>query len=288
MPSARWWRRFYAAERAALDARAVAAMLERAPHVDVPAGGALVFPHVRLASCGHQVAAVARAVVESGCDEVLALGVLHGAREEDAALVKAARSGDGAALAVLRRVHEPGGHAAEEFSLDGFAWMLDAVAGSTGRPAPRVIARYPFLVGERADDLPGLAELRGRDVAIVATADHVHHGAGYGTPPEKRLARDDPRAASFARRSIEAACELLALGNGRGFQRLAKEHGSDFRDVGPVVASLLPSWSARIVDLELAPYADVLACEEPTWVAAALVALEPLGAPPPAPLGRCG
>ena len=66
----------------------------------MPEGGALVFPHTRLEATGDMVAAVALAVVRSGCEEVLALGVLHGAWVEDAELVRRAREGDAEARAV--------------------------------------------------------------------------------------------------------------------------------------------------------------------------------------------
>lgn len=132
MKTALAWKRFYEAERESLGEAGVAERLERAPDAALPPRGALVFPHTKLAVSGHLVAAAARAVVRSGADEVLAIGVLHGAREEDAALVARARRGEPDAVAALRRVHGVGapgddGRADEEFSLDGFA-AADVVA----------------------------------------------------------------------------------------------------------------------------------------------------------------
>src|SRR5262249_19279721 len=154
-------------------------LLERAPSVELPAKGALVFPHTLLAFSGELVAACALACVHSGRDTVLALGVLHGAREADAPLVARARAGDREARAQLRRVHGPGaaradGRWQEEFSLDGFAALLELAARREGRAPPRLVARFPFLVGETPEDLPGLDELRalvGSGAALVATAD---------------------------------------------------------------------------------------------------------------------
>lgn len=81
---ARTWKVLCAAERAALGERGMGALLDRAPEITLHAGGALVFPHTYLRGAGQFVAGVARAVVRSGCSDVIALGVLHNAREVDA------------------------------------------------------------------------------------------------------------------------------------------------------------------------------------------------------------
>src|SRR5438128_877793 len=116
MPTARWWKSFYARERSGID---LDALLDAAPSVAFPEQGALVFPHTRLAASGRLVASVARAAALSGRD-VLALGVLHGARERDADEVARARAGDPRAKAALRGIHDEAGLASEEFSLDNF------------------------------------------------------------------------------------------------------------------------------------------------------------------------
>src|SRR5262245_52592056 len=118
--TARAWREYYREERARLGEGALVALLDEAPAVSLPPGGALLFPHTKLAVTGRFVAAVARAVLDSGADRVLAIGVLHGCREIDADRVVAAREGDPVARAALRRVHGPGvpddaGVWAEEF-----------------------------------------------------------------------------------------------------------------------------------------------------------------------------
>src|SRR4051812_24279700 len=126
MKSAKAWQTFYRAERAALGEAGLMRLLERAPALPrdvLRRGGAVVFPHTRLNASGTLPAAAARAVVESGCDTVLALGVLHGAREQDAPLFARARAGDEASVRELRRVHGPGTshddlHWTEEFSLE--------------------------------------------------------------------------------------------------------------------------------------------------------------------------
>jgi hypothetical protein len=273
--TARAWKNLYAMERAELGAAGLRALVERAPSVALPRRGALVFPHTHLRSSGHLTAAVARAVVRSGRDEVLALGVLHGAREEDAALVASARSGDAAAVERLRRVHAPPGHASEEFSLDGFAALLAAAAELEGRAAPRLVARYPFLASAEPGTLPGIDELaasRDRGAALVATADPIHHGAGYGTPRSAWRPRDE--AHDFARATIERSLGLLARLDFLAFAKDAVEARSDFRDAGPVLAWLLRGEGelrGTLIDLDLADYAATLGAEDPTWVAGALI-----------------
>jgi hypothetical protein len=285
--SAREWKEYYALERAELGEAGLLALLEKAATSDLPkvpslpGKGALVFPHTRLAESGRLAAAVALAVVRAGVEEVLALGILHGGREADTTLVRRAREGAPSARAALRRVHGPGapndtGHATEEFSLDGFCALVEAAAKREGKKAPRVIARYPFLVGDQPGDLPGTDELRAlvdRGAALVATADPIHHGAGYGAREEDRLPREDPQTLEFARWTIDRGFRLLAARDFGGFSRHAAEVRSDFRDTGPVMAWLVDParpLDVEILDLILVDYASALDAPAPTWVAGAL------------------
>jgi hypothetical protein len=282
--SSREWKDYYARERAALGAAGISALFDRASAIKLPrlsANGAIVFPHTRLSDSGHLAAAVALAVVREGCDEVVALGILHGAREADASLVRRAREGAPSARSSLRRVHGPGvagdaGHWAEEFSLDGFCELVEAAAKHEGKKAPRITLRYPFLVGEQPADLPGIDELRAlvdRGVPLVATADPIHHGAGYGARPEDRLPREDPQTLEFARWTIERGFRSLAERDFGAFVRHAAEVRSDFRDTGPVMASLIDPkrpLDVEIFDLVLVDYSAALEAPPPTWVAGAL------------------
>jgi hypothetical protein len=285
--SAREWKEYYARERAELGEAGLMELFERPGFQDLEAPSrplheqAFVFPHTRLADSGQLAAAAALAVVRTGCDEVLALGILHGAREADATLVRRAREGAPAARASLRRVHGPGapddaGYWTEEFSLDGFCALLEVAAKREGKKAPRVVARYPFLVGEHPDDLPGLDELRaivGRGAALVATADPIHHGAGYGAREEDRLPLEDPQTLEFARWTIERGFRALAARDFATFLRHATEVRSDFRDTGPLMASLVDPkrpLEAEILDLILVDYSRALDAPPPTWVAASL------------------
>jgi hypothetical protein len=217
--------------------------------------------------------------VRSGASEVLAIGVLHAGRDDDAALVARARAGDADAVAELRRVHGEGvpgdaGHANDEFSLDGFSALVDVAARIDGARAPRIVARFPFLVGDAPDTLPGIDDLRSlaERAFVVATTDPLHHGAAYGTPPNERHAITD---VAFARTSIEEGLALLAARAYADFARHAARTRSDFRDAGPTLAALTHGALAfRVHALELVDYAAALAAAEPSWVAAALVTLD--------------
>jgi hypothetical protein len=209
---------------------------------------------------------------------VLALGVLHGGRRTDRALVAAARAGDLAAIAELRGVHREDGLAAEEFSLDGFVELLARGADRSGRSID-VIRRYPFLVGDDPATLPGIDELEhliDDGVALVATTDPVHHGHAYGTAPSACADPELPSTQSAARAAIDA--QLAALSDHRyaDFARLVGHHKSDFRDTGPVVAHLLGAgWTPVVHELALVDYGPALEAAAPSWVAGALITLRP-------------
>jgi hypothetical protein len=256
------WKAYYARERERLGRAGLERLLERAPRVELPERGALVFPHTRLETSGELPAAAALACVRSGRESVLALGVLHGAR----------------AAGVARGVHHAGSRETlNEFSLDGFAALLELAAEREGRKPPRLLGRFPALVGERPGDLPGLPELEralAQGAALVATADPIHHGVGYGTPSGELLRASEPRTRELARASVERGFELLARGDHAAFLEHAEREKSDFRDPGPVLATLLASggrWKAQVLALELVDYAVALEAQEPTWVAGALV-----------------
>ncbi|HEY3818727.1 MAG TPA: hypothetical protein VGL81_16265 [Polyangiaceae bacterium] len=277
MKSAAEWKTFYARERESLGDVGLAQRLDRAPELELGRGEALVFPHTMLAVTGHLTAAVARAVMRSGADEVLALGVLHGGREQDAERVKRARDGDPAARGSLRRVHAAADAlCAEEFSLDGFLALLALAAAREGRTPPRVVARYPFLVGDDPATLPGLDDVLrlAERLPVVATTDPLHHGAGYGTPEGARRAESDAGTPLYARTAIERQLDQLLHGEWTAFQELAATVRSDFRDTGPVLACALPATAERrgeLLELHLVDYAEVLRAERPTWVAGPLM-----------------
>jgi hypothetical protein len=247
------WKRFYSAERARLGRAALEAMLERAPSVR---GRALIFPHTRLAVTGDHVAAAARAVIETGADELLAIGVLHGAPSK------------------VRAVHRPSRATRDEFSLDAFEALLALAAERAGRPAPRVHARFPLHVGDDPASLDGIDELTrlAERLPVVATADPIHHGIGYGDAPD--AARPASGAVDFARASIETQLRALA---GHDFPAFAAECArvrSDFKNAGPALALALGrGFAFTLHSLALVDYAAALSSPPPTWVAGALIAV---------------
>lgn len=247
------WKRFYAAERARLGRAALDAMVERAPSVGD--FRAVIFPHTRLEVTGEMVAAAARAVVETGADEVLAIGVLHGAPSKE------------------RRVHAPSDVTREEFSLDAFEALLAVAAERAGRATPRVHARYPLLVGTNPASLDGIDELAAlaARMPVVATADPLHHGIGYGDAPD--AARPAPDATDFARASIETQLRALASRDYDAFQSECARVRSDFKSAGPALAHALGAFTFDIRALALVDYTAALTAPPPTWVAAALAVI---------------
>ena len=274
------WKTFYAHEREKLGEVGISERLDRAPELALPSRGALVFPHTMLSVTGHLTAAVARAVVRSGADEVLALGVLHGGRRSQGDLVKRARGGEQAARQALRKIHDGGDpFCDEEFSLDNFVALLDLAARREGKKPPRVHARYPFLVGDDPEHLPGIADAAklAERMPVVATTDPIHHGNGYGTALEALRPEGDAATQAWARDSIQTQLDLLAGGQWSDFARLTAEVRSDFRDVGPVLGWLTQRAGkaiGSILELHLVDYAEVLGVEAPTWVAGPLMRVQ--------------
>lgn len=262
MPSPSWWKQFYAAERKSLNTKALEQFVVSAPKVKLPDRGAIIFPHTRLVGSGQFTAAAARAVIESGCETIVALGVLHGIPRDRSDWYS---------------IHPSDALTQNEFSLDNFEVLLNVAAKLSGRPMPKFIPKFPFGTGVKPKDLTGFADLISlveQGVALVATADMVHHGADYGTPERSRLAIQSDKATEYANISISSQLRALEVRDYSSFLEHCESAHSDFRDVGPVLAELLPRPAqSSIADMALINYADVLKAEEPTWVAAALITI---------------
>lgn len=266
------WKRFYAAEREALLSPILDFWLDLDP-APLPEQGFLVFPHTRLLQSVEQIVPAVLAVLHSRADEVLALGPLHGGRVIDKPTVSAARAGDPAALLDLRAVHSGSSELAEEeFSLDTFEYLLTQFAQRLGRNPPRVHRRHPFLTGPDPTTLPGFSRLLAlarSGIPVVATADLIHHGAGYRTPPEAQRPIS-PHTLAWAENQILQSFELT----GAEFQHHAIQIGNDFRDTAPVLRFAFNApWRTTLHSLTLVPYHDVLQSPALTWVAAALVSI---------------
>ena len=253
-------------------------------------GGAVIFPHVGIESCGHMAAAAVHACLDSGAKRVIVLGVLHAlTRELDEARVRVAAGGD-AAGEPSRGIQGPGVGGRDdwlaEFSLSSFLFLWEREVArrgiarrgiaSRGIATPELVVRYPYLAGGRPEDLPGIVELEeaARDAAIVVTADPFHHGVGYGDSVETALV-PDVGGLDFARRRIEEGLEILRAGDYWGYKGHCVAAKSDARDVGQVLRFLIGEFDWRILDLvwdDMSAAYDALA---PTWVAGALIELKP-------------
>lgn len=276
----------FARERRRLGRKGVRALLERgrafrlAPVLE--AGGALVFPHAGLLSCGHQIAAVVEACLDSGADRVVVVGVLHA---QTPRLRQArARVADGGDVREepLWGVQGPGldrdGAWRDEFSLSNFLHLWKHATRCRRIVGPRLVLRYPYLVGDRPDLLPGVDEVehQARDAVIVSTADPFHHGIAYGTPPERALP-PDTEGRALARSRIQVGLDRLGPGDLAGYVRHCIEDLGDGRDAGPLTRHLVGPCRGEILDLTVEDTTALYEAPPPSWVACALMALRPLG-----------
>lgn len=277
-------RQSFEAEQAALGEEGIARILE-AGHAwklasTLNMGGALVFPHANLPACGHQIAAVVHACLDSGADRVLVIGVLHALTDElEAARVRVAQ-GAGVTQEQFWGIQGPGLAGRQEwqneFSLLNFLFLWQAETRRRGGRAPELILRYPYLAGGRPEILPGIAELQeiARDAVVVSTADPFHHGIGYGDSPETALAPESG-GLDLARRRIEEGLALLQAGDYWGYNQHCVDAKSDARDAGQVMRYLLGPLAGRILDLTWCDTTDMYNQPPPTWVATALIELQP-------------
>ncbi len=244
------------------------------------AGGAIIFPHLGINACGHQIAAAVHACLDSGSERVLVLGVLHALTDElQDARVRVANGADVTQEATWG-VQGPGLNRREdwqdEFSLLNFLFLWQTEIKRRGIAGPELIVRYPYLAGGRPHSLPGIEELQDivRDAVVVATMDPFHHGIGYGEPPETALF---PQAGGLdlARRRIEEGLALLKLGDYWGYNQHCVSAKSDGRDVGQVLRYLLGPLDGHVLDLVWEDMAPLYDKPSPSWVAGALVGLIP-------------
>jgi hypothetical protein len=273
----------YRNEHEALGEQGTLELLERgqqwklAPVLE--AGGVLVFPHVGVADCGHQIAAVVQACLDSGADRVLVVSVLHSFTDEMEDARRRVAAGAPPSNFACWGIQGPGLPGRQEWMTDhvlmSFRHLWAAETRRRGIQGPQVIERYPYLAGGHPEALPGIQELveLARDAVIVSTADAFHHGLGYGDPPEKSFFPHQG-GLELARRRIDEGLEILGRGDYWGYNQHCVSAKSDARDAGQVFRYLRGPLRGRIVDLTYSDAADLYHSPPPTWVASALVAWE--------------
>ena len=274
-------RRSIGAERELLGPSGVTEILDQGRQIDLPPvlenGGSLLFPHTFLRRCGAQVAACVHALLDSGADQALLLGVLHPAGHLGEASLKVA-GGSPRKREATYGIQGPGldGRSdwIEEFSLHNFCYLLEVEGRRRGIQLPKLAIRYPFLVGKEPSKLPGIREVEAlaRDSVVLATGDLLHHGEGYGTPAEEVVA-PQPDGFHFARGKTMEALTALGLGDYGRFLRLSESAFSDWGDGGPVLRHLLGPFTPKIVDFTWADTNEYYNTS-PNWVAASLVVFD--------------
>lgn len=272
--------KLYAGEHIALGEGGALRQLEEARQWDLSAtltaGGVLVFPHAGVADCGHQIAAVVHACLDSGAERVLLISVLHAMTDEmETARVRVAQGSD-LAREPLRGIQGPGLPGRQDWRSDhvliSFRHFWQTETARRGISGPEVIERFPYLAGGHPDTLPGIEELAAiaRDAVVVSTADPFHHGIGYGDAPEEALYPDEG-GLELARARIQEGIDLLERGDYWGYNEHCVSAKSDARDAGQVFRYLCGQLEGRILDLTYTDAAELYQAPPPTWVAAALI-----------------
>lgn len=248
----------YRAEHEAVGERGTLERLERARQWDLAptlrAGGVLVFPHVGVLDCGHQIAAVVHACLDSGADRVLLVSVLHSFTQDMEQARRRVAAGEDPSQWPFWGVQGPGIPGRDEWRGDhvliSFRHFWQAETKRRGIRGPEVIERYPYLAGGKSERLPGIEELArlAEDSVVISTADAFHHGLGYGDPPERSYPPHEG-GLELARKTIEEGMEILARGDYWGYNQHCVRAKSDARDAGQVFRYLRGPMQGRILDL---------------------------------------
>lgn len=270
----------YRESHEALGEQGTLAILEKARAWDLSStlsdGGVIVFPHIMVADCGHQVAAAVHACLDSGADRVLVVSVLHALTEEmqDARVRVAA--GEDPSQFRLWGTQGPGLPGLDNWQRDhvltSWHYFWEAETRRRGIEGPEVIIRFPYLAGGKPGDLPGIDELAkiAEDAVIVSTADPFHHGIGYDTPPEEALYPEEG-GLDLARKTIQEGIEILSRGDYWGYNQHCVDAKSDARDAGQVFRYLRGPMTGKIIDLTYSVAEELYKAPPPTWVAGALI-----------------
>lgn len=242
-------------------------------------GGGAIFPHTFISKCGEQIGAVIHAILDSGADEVIALGTVHPFPQLFQARLKEFNREEIShepSWGILNPESEKGKSLLkDEFSLNLFKSLLKIEALRRGIKAPRVIERYPCLVNCHPETLPGMEELKEKtkNAVIVGTEDYCHHGIAYALPASSTLPMGE-KALSFARQTIEHGFALLKQNNYAEFYRHGMQLNAigDPSDVSATIHYLVGRHAQpKILDLKLVDVSGLFESDPtPSWVAATL------------------
>ena len=241
-------------------------------------GGVLVFPHAGVHDCGYQIAACVHAALDSGAEKVVLLSVLHAFSQAMENARVAVANGVDPAHSEYWGIQGPGIDGRLEWTGDHALiswrhfWQAELKRrGISEANAPKVYERYPYLVGGRPQDLPGIdafARLM-EDAVVVSTADPFHHGIGYGDAPQETYDHDSEGLA-HAKSVIESGIRILETGDYRSYERHCIEAKSDARDTGQVYRYLRGPMRGEVLDLSFTDTTELYGAPKPTWVAGAL------------------
>ena len=192
-------------------------------------GGFLTFPHGRVFDCGYMTAAVVDAALDAceatGCDTIFAVGVFHPCNPEMVEALECMADGKATDNHPLRRLYGGGNThldeaANKDHSLIAFEQLLNRAVELRGIRKPRLIKRFPFLVGSNVETFSAFDEFKqhAENSIVVATADHYHYGVIYKSGGEYPA---DP--------TMEAM-QQLTLDVITGFENLQKKQYREFLD----------------------------------------------------------
>lgn len=239
-------------------------------------GGTAFFPHTYLSECGHQVAAIVQGCLDTGADQVLALGVLHPLREDLCAAKDKEQNKEDLSNEATRCIasldNEHKYLLDNEYCLDNFEFLFQEEVKRRGIWPPKLFLRYPSIVAQDPASLPGIEELQSlvKDSVVVATSDFCHHGVAYGGAVDTPYGLND-RGRQYAQEAIEKGFTLLKQGNYEAYYKHCLATKSDSVDVATVMHYLLGGFSGKILDLRLVNTANLFEGHPaPSWVAATL------------------
>ncbi len=242
-------------------------------------GGSAIFPHTYMVDCGYQIASVVHACLDSGADQVVALGVLHPMNETMIEARSKELNGkdisDEPSWGILGPDIKGNDSWKLEFSLAHFKTLWEAEIKRRGIQAPKLFEFYPSLTNRRPDTLPGIKELQTivKDSVVVATDDMCHHGIAYGVPASEAIEIGD-KAYTFAKTAIDRGFAYLKEGDfARYFDHWMNPQAiGDPTDCAIVLRYLLGKASYKVLDLKLVDVSRLFeANPTPSWVAATLV-----------------